>query len=48
MEKLIRFDTWYRYDKQQFLIDFRRALDDIENYNGENLFDILEDYIAVL
>jgi hypothetical protein len=44
MNKKIIFSNWIKYDKKSWIDDMRRALDDIEQNNGENVYDILEDY----
>lgn len=43
--EVIKFENWYKYNKNQWLSDMRRALIDIETNNGENITDILEDYL---
>jgi hypothetical protein len=42
--KQIIFENWIKFDKKQWLCDMRRALNDIEKEDGENVYDILEDY----
>ena len=38
------FSEYYKYNKEEFISDVHRALEDIKLCNGENIPDILEDY----
>ena len=36
--------TWYKYDKEIFCSDLKRMIEDIIDNDGENIYDIMEDY----
>jgi len=42
--KTLNIDNYYKYDKHIFSEDLRTMADDIEFNDGENVYDIMEDY----